>query len=115
MTATMAALIVHIGEGCEYEWLMPIEEALSLTGPDEDYHDGGDEVRYALDNKRADYGYVKLRENIRQNGMETPVLVYDDTIENGYHRVAVAVDLGWTHVPVTGDYEVGWSGTEWAR
>lgn len=66
----------------------------------------GDAMRTAeivgeiLDAKRRDPWYAELRENIRANGMTTPVFLPHD-VYNGHHRIAVAADLGMSVIPYT--------------
>lgn len=75
------------------------------------------------DSKRADYGYDDLLESIESEGWVDPVYVEDPVLGdgsmrrylngerglgNGHHRVVVAFDLGYTHVPVTFNPQHQW-------
>jgi hypothetical protein len=60
--------------------------------------------------KREDDGYKRLREDIRQNGMDVPVLLYRTKkgrvrVQNGNHRLAAAAELGITVIPITYEQE----------
>lgn len=112
-------MVVNIAPECEYDTLMPIEDICRLCSPDEEYndHEGSGyqdgEVGATLANKRKDEGYEALREDMRQHGVKTPLYVPGSWLNNGHHRVAAAVDLGMTHMPVTGDGDLAWSGPDW--
>lgn len=69
-------------------------------------------VRETLDLKRADPEYPDLLDSIRHHGIYLPVLAYGRTLHNGGHRIAAAVDLGLTEIPICNDSEIGW-GDDW--
>lgn len=106
----------------------------SLNDPAEGECDCGDPAHTResgdtnADSKRADSGYVDLLESIERDGWVDPVYVDDATsggdggmrrytgsdraLGNGHHRVVCAVDLGYTHVPVTFDPTHQWESNE---
>lgn len=55
-----------------------------------------------LDRRHADTGYLAgLEQQIRKNGITTPVLIGSDgRLWNGHHRLRIAVRLGIDYVPV---------------
>lgn len=89
---------------------LPTTEVLGFMSSEAFLHSWGDgsTVQDSLTVKRADADYPQLRENIRQHGIRTPVLIevtdsgYRRLLE-GHHRIAAAVDLGLGTVPVTTD------------
>lgn len=56
--------------------------------------------------KRDEYGterWSAFLDDLRTNGLEHPVMwdCGNRVLGNGHHRVVAAIDLGWTHIPVT--------------
>lgn len=77
-----------------------------------DFYETGLSTEYNRDRKRSDTGYVDLLRDIQEHGYINPVFMYspdgsswDDDVPyalgNGHHRVVAALDLGYTHIPVT--------------
>lgn len=98
--------------GIPYEW-ESVEYLLTL--PSVDFGDTGLSSAANRERKMADWGYGELRDDIAENGFINPVYIHpiDDFYEtetqgNGHHRVCVAVELGYTHIPVTRDWEYEW-------
>jgi hypothetical protein len=111
---TTMTMVVNIAAGCDYDELWTLDQVKALYSPDGDYCSyGTDTVGGTLENKRQDLGYDRLREDMRTRGITCPILVTDNSFcgnscGNGHHRVAVAEELGWTHLPVTFDEIIGW-------
>lgn len=59
-----------------------------------------------LENKRQDFGYSALRRRLMADGFTEPLEVSPPGptntwhFGNGHHRLAIAIELGYTHVPV---------------
>jgi hypothetical protein len=56
-----------------------------------------------------DMSYSDIRENMRRNGQTVPICIADDyegfpMVYNGHHRIALAVELGWTEMYYTDDF-----------
>lgn len=69
-------------------------------------------------NKRKDSHYPKLLADIRMNGYRSPVFWSPSrrVFNNGHHRLAAALDLGFTHIPTTEVSErTGWDDHDWIR
>lgn len=71
---------------------------------------------HALDEKREDYSYCKLVEHFRNGGMINQPICYTfgdwERICNGHHRLAAALDAGFTHIP----YQTAWGEEyDWAE
>jgi ParB-like nuclease domain len=88
-----------------FEWVS-IDILLAL--PSTDFDDIPWGISCNLREKRADYGYKQLVENIAEHGILDPVYVWGTLgkpgkLANGHHRVVACRDLGYTQVPVTYD------------
>lgn len=76
-------------------------------------------VEYLNTAKRPANDYKDLVDSISQHGFRYPVYIDPQMreLKNGHHRLLVALDLGFTHVPVTYDYHsAGWGdyhGMDW--
>jgi hypothetical protein len=117
----MGWTLVH--ESCSYERLAPVEEIIALATCDyriDKVHKlySCTTVSQTLNSKRRDYTYDELLQAVSEEGFKIPILLSlveaPDRpptwfLENGHHRVAVAIDLGMTHIPITTDAELGWS------
>lgn len=99
-----------------FEW-MEVEYLLSL--PSVDFHAEGLSTDENRDKKRRDHKYSELVEDIRVNGYFDPIFVYEpferwnglnqtEELGNGHHRLVAALDLGYTHVPVTRNDDIQW-------
>lgn len=93
------------------KWLEPIENILthfSCDGASPDGSGYGGDWDTVLTNKRKDSNYYMIIESIAEYGFVRPVTVAitvngsDDYEEygDGHHRLAAAIDAGFTHVPV---------------
>lgn len=66
-------------------------------------------VSETLPTKRRDGGYYKLVADIEEHGFRKPLILEvdgpsnEETLCDGHHRVAAAVDLRLTHIPVSTD------------
>lgn len=58
-------------------------------------------VSAILADKRLDPWYPALVEDIRVNGLRTPVWIHEGEVNDGCHRIAAAQDLGMTYLPCT--------------
>lgn len=80
--------------------LIPAAAVLDMLSVDAD--DGDLYVREAIAGKRASDHYRGLLDDVRANGMALPILIRtfqgEPWLADGHHRVAVAVDLGLTHL-----------------
>lgn len=99
-------------------WLEPIENILTKSSCDgaspSIAEEEDDEENYwempwkrLLSNKRRDYCYDSVLTSLSEYGFVRPVTVSIDAWDNtdyeygdGHHRLAAAIDLGFTHVPV---------------
>ena len=57
---------------------------------------------HALDEKRQDRSYRVLAEHFENGGMLNQPVCYDPDyrkLKNGHHRLAAAMDAGFTHIP----------------
>jgi hypothetical protein len=78
-----------------------------LQGDSNDWEEcgrcGGRLCEHVLNSKRQDESYKVLVEHLREGGAVNEPLNYDPRTENmgnGHHRLAAALDAGFTHVPV---------------
>ena len=84
--------------------IIPVEAVLDMLSVDAQDTDEGDGlyVRDVLATKRASGHYSELLDEVRANGMELPIMIREfrgnPWLTDGHHRVAVAVDLGMTHL-----------------
>lgn len=113
-------------------WLAPIKEIFTVESCDgaepESALDGSSwrrSWRQVLDSKRDDEGYDKTLDSIREHGFLRPLTADVNassepgyTFGDGHHRLAAAIDLGFTHVPLEAytDYNIAddsgcWDGT----
>lgn len=94
-------------------WLQPIDEILEYwtsieDGIVEDEKGYSSTWETILDIKRGDGHYEELSETIQENGFTQPTVAWYDEREdghyprygNGNHRLAIAIDLGLTHIPM---------------
>lgn len=118
----MGKTLVH--PECEYERLVPIADILKMRTWDmrtdkRERMYSCSRVSQTLPTKRRDGGYTKLRTDIEQHGFRHPLFFEfsrsadESFLSNGHHRLAVAIDLGLTHVPVTTDSNVAWGDDDW--
>lgn len=99
-----------------FEWVR-VDYILSL--PSVDFGEEGLSTEANREWKRSDWRYDELVEDIRENGYMDPVFLHEgfawsyftetETLGNGHHRVVAAVDLGYTHIPVTRDDDDQWT------
>jgi len=89
-------------EGTEFDW--DIAEIMERDSCDvcSDY---GDDWEIALDGKRMDSNYEDVLTSIKRWGFLRPLTAYVGTdgllhFGDGHHRLAAAIDLGMTTVPV---------------
>ncbi len=92
-----------------FEWVS-VEHLLNIDSVD---FDEGLRTERNRRQKRDDWHYPGLVESIREDGFHDPVFLhrYDglpDELGNGHHRVLAALDLGYTHVPVTSNHRYQW-------
>jgi hypothetical protein len=82
--------------------IIPIADVLDMLTPDDDDTPHCYTVRDVLDHKRHSEHYAELLEEIRRDGMALPVMIRtfegQPWLVDGHHRVAVALDLGMTHL-----------------
>ena len=86
--------------------LVPIEIVLDLSSVDSEVLDlpEGSTVADVLDVKRLDSWYPALLLKVEREGLISPLCCNEaGFLTDGHHRVACAVDLGWTHVPLIQD------------
>jgi hypothetical protein len=76
---------------------------------------GRDQWDTLLNLKRQDKCYIRAYDNIKRDGFLIPLSYYitdQATMHgNGHHRLAIAIDLGYIHVPyvqVKGARQLGW-------
>lgn len=115
-----------------WEWV-PVELILTLESVDfgglddeSEFTNGaygwGGLTEANLDKKRSDDGYEEMLNSVAVEGFYDPIMIhkpvagdnsYTDswTMGNGHHRLAIAIDLGFTHVPVTFDAYFEWDST----
>lgn len=85
-------------------WLEPIEEILKRDSIDGGYE--GDGWDWLLDAKRDDHYYSDILASIEEFGFLRPMTCAiemdgeDYSFGDGHHRLAAAIDLGLTHVPL---------------
>lgn len=93
--------------------ILPIEEILNYDSCDSDgvWVEGTGTVSYSvwtiLAEKREDPWYPALVEKIRAEGFTGGIRIHPDgnEVRDGHHRIAAAIDLGYSFVPVeTGRY-----------
>jgi len=93
--------------------MVPVEEILSeWEHADWPFMSWNDLLQY----KRNDYGYERLKRHIHKYGMRYPVYEWHKVEEgqrhwlgNGHHRLAVLIDAGHTHIPISTDFDGQWS------
>jgi ParB-like chromosome segregation protein Spo0J len=82
--------------------IIPVADVLAMATPDDDDTPDCYSVRDTLDHKRQSEHYAGLLDEIRRNGIELPIMIrtFHGTpwLVDGHHRVAVAIDLGITHL-----------------
>lgn len=82
--------------------LIPVADVLDMLTPDDDETPDALYVRDVLDQKRHSEHYAGLLDEIRRDGIALPVMIRtfngQPWLADGHHRVAVAVDLGLTHL-----------------
>jgi ParB-like chromosome segregation protein Spo0J len=86
--------------------LVPTTDLLHLLTPDADeYGTDGLDVADVLPHVRRAEGYPQLLAEVRERGIDVPVLVRERHgalwLEDGHHRIAAAVDCGLGVVPTT--------------
>jgi hypothetical protein len=81
---------------------IPIAQVLDLMTVDDDGATDCFTVGDILPHKRTSPHYPELLEEIRERGMEEPIIIRTawgkPWLVDGHHRVAAAVDLGMTHL-----------------
>lgn len=80
-------------------WMMPIEEILELPS-----YDGGhmDTVEDVLADKELHEFHWAVAEEMRKAGVNlVPVVVWNDMLYDGHHRVMLAMELGHEEMLVT--------------
>ena len=86
---------------------VPVDEMMSWRSCDS----AGVRLKEVLRWKREDEHYPKVVEALRENGFMRPLTSYvegfDRYMGDGHHRLAAAIDLGLTEVPVLMS-ENGW-------
>lgn len=98
--------VVRTDEFGQFTFIVPTELILSLFDS-VDNNEGSIEddriftISEVLDGVRDDDRYFLVRDAIASNGF-TDALVATDTCKlmDGHHRLAAAIDLGYTNVPV---------------
>lgn len=69
--------------------MLPVADVLAsvggITGP-------------IMNTVQRDGYYDALLKDMRANGQRRPVAILERGLVDGYHRLLVAVDLGWTHI-----------------
>jgi hypothetical protein len=79
--------------------------ALRSAEAEEDYgeYTVADVLPYKEEDIAGDRGgeYSRLRESMMTRGQTAPVNIYAGTLGDGHHRVALAVELGWTSMRYT--------------
>ena len=85
-----------------------------LQGDSGDWYDMCDECEmmlceHRLDEKREDDSYMYLVDHFRNGGMIDQPICYDRYLRNGHHRLAAALDAGFTHIP----YQSVWGDEDW--
>lgn len=98
-----------------WEAVEDIRRLHSIDGacPDEELEDDDDGMTWenrgwdeVFRDKRRDYNYGQVHDSIREHGFKRPLTVIIDDEGNidrfgdGHHRLAAAVELGYTRVPV---------------
>lgn len=86
-------------------WLEPIDEILKRESLDGGYE--GDGWDWLLDDKRNDNYYPDVVRSLKEHGFKRPLTCSIDDYDpsdyqfgDGHHRLAAAIDLGLTHVPL---------------
>lgn len=85
-------------------WLEPIEEILKKGSVDGAYD--ADSWEETLGYKREDFNYEDVKASIDEFGFLRPLTCAiemdgeDYSFGDGHHRLAAAIDLGLTHVPI---------------
>jgi hypothetical protein len=91
--------------------MIRISDVLILTSVDS--HNGL-EVSTTLWWKRETDEYAEVLESVRRYGVQNPILIREEKLCNGHHRVAACVDLGIVEIPFTDDPTIGWANEfEW--
>lgn len=114
MTKTMYQ-VVNVGPDCEYDELVEISDILTWsTGdgiPTSRTTDGypkyfgaenADTVGDLIEHKSLDPWFEGLVGDLEAEGVQEPLEVKPGGghLWDGHHRVAAAIQLGWTHLPV---------------
>lgn len=98
----------HLGpQFDEYTRMAPLD--MVLNTPSGDSPSGRGLVKHQLNRVRKDEQYAGILDSIREHGIQRPIFGSafarpHDVIDDGHHRVAAAVDLGLSHVPVNTGY-----------
>jgi hypothetical protein len=98
------------------EEYMPIEKILEGNSGDFDrcYTHNKVLCECHLDKKREDDSYKRLVVHFRAGGLINQPIYYNRYLHNGHHRLAAAMDAGYTHVPTSSKWglEYDWENTE---
>jgi hypothetical protein len=63
---------------------------------------------------RESDSYAEVLESISRHGILVPILIRDEEVCNGTHRVTAAFELGIEEIPFTDDPMIGWGNEfEW--
>lgn len=89
-------------------WMEPIRDIMKHSSVDGASKDSMMSWTSLLTMKRTHRHYKNLRKSIERYGFTQPltVIVHDEGepdywgLQDGHHRLAIALDLGMTHVPV---------------
>lgn len=77
--------------------VLPLADVLDMTSGDNYPHS----VIGILDQKRQDDWYPAVVESLRQEGFTKGIRINDlDTVVDGHHRIAAAMELGMEFIPV---------------
>jgi hypothetical protein len=58
--------------------------------------------------------YAETLDSIKRYGVQVPILIREEEVCNGTHRVTAAFELGIAEIPFTDDPEIGWANEfEW--
>ena|ERR1039457_3714551 len=82
------------------QFRMPVSALLDTKSIDY----GHEPVRAHMDDIRADVGRTShddLKASLTKNGQQAPVVMYNNHIHGGHHRIVAAHDLGWSHLNVS--------------
>ena len=69
----------------------------------------GQSVFDLLGETMSDPKFMEIVESVQRYGITSPVLIREERVCNGTHRISVAFYLGLTEVPFTDDPEIGWA------